>query len=325
MLSVKRFVELWAYAVTYGVQLRPFYFLTLIIFFISTMCSLFLMQSSECKSLKNDGSEFVVFCSTSNEGVFSVCYSVLNLLRSYEVGHFQGLEINFENRGLYFEPRWGLNWWNYYFEPIFLGRKNNDIVVKDPGNFKKFFAWYDCSYRKEASTLIQKYIRIKPNILTKINEFEKTNFKDSFVIGVHFRGTDKMGFDRPGVSAQQMRLNFYEKMVQEVEMSMKSYGNKNYKIFVATDDEKFLALMLKKFNERVCYNQSVKRSKNGKATHFDFFQDKYVSGLNALVDCVLLSRVNLLIKTEGSCLSCWSTYFNPTLVFKDVKMVNAQS
>ena len=43
--------------------------------------------------------------------------------------------------------------------------------------------------------------------------------------------------------------------------------------------------------------------------HFEDMDDNYTKGLDAIVDCLLLSRCNLLIKTPSQ-LSAWSKVFN---------------
>ncbi|MEI6790088.1 MAG: hypothetical protein WCK42_02780, partial [Myxococcaceae bacterium] len=66
------------------------------------------------------------------------------------------------------------------------------------------------------------------------------------------------------------------------------------------------------FPHQVVYLPEVKRSKDGKPLHLGKQQGQYESGLDALMDCLVLSKTNLLIRTSSN-LSRWSAYFNPDL------------
>src|SRR4051812_20950421 len=57
----------------------------------------------------------------SPPGMFSILSSVLSCLDIYERGKFAGIEVDFGTRGLYYDPAYGNNWWEYYCEPIRIG------------------------------------------------------------------------------------------------------------------------------------------------------------------------------------------------------------
>lgn len=260
------------------------------------------------KSQKPYPNNFVIMSSRSLSGMFSLFDDVFDLIKRYEVGHYKGIEVDFDDRGIYYEPNLGKNWWSYYFEPINLGKKNNIKKIMYPANPRYIIYFNDRDLykeeainRKELFTLIQKYFHVKPHIQKKIDAFEKENFKNYFVISVHYRGTDKVTI-APSVP--------YEKIPEEVLKVIKMYGNMKYKIFVATDEQAFLNYMITMFGDLVCYNKDSLRSTNGKPVHLNKNFSRYKCGEDAIIDCILLSKGNFLVRTSSN-LSRWSTYFNP--------------
>ncbi len=153
--------------------------------------------------------------------------------------------------------------------------------------------------REEAHRLIEKYIVVKKPLQKKIEAFIKNHFQDSFIIGIHYRGTDKIS-EAPRIS--------YEKVFKEIEKAIK--GHDSYKLFVATDEQAFLDAISVRYKGKVIFIEAI-RSTNGKAIHSSQ-KNGYQKGEEAVLDCVLLSKTNLLLRT-ASCLSACSTFFNPTL------------
>lgn len=232
-------------------------------------------------------------------GMFSVFSYVVGLLYKYDSGSYAGIEINFEKSGLYYDPLYGENWWEYYCEPIVLG-KNKGIVKKS--NLYQYINFCTLTEliltRKQVNALIQEYIKIKPHIQTKVDKFFEDNLEDHYVISVHYRGTDK-ALEAPRVA--------YEKVIETVKNHIKENNLNEYRIFVATDEWKFIETMENEFSDSICFYDSH-RSHDGKPVHIST-PNNYEIGEEALIDCLLLSKGNILIRTS-SCLSMWSTFFN---------------
>ncbi len=244
--------------------------------------------------------EFVIL-GTRHDGMFSMFYDVILAMKIYEAGLYAGIEIDFgypQENAVYFDQEHGPNWWTYYFEPIRYG---------DTSSPKKYVVGYlphgvpwnldseTLTAKENAHRLIQKYVRIQPHILEKVDAFVQMYFTSDFVIGVHYRGTDKEG---PS-----------EKMFMEIDRQIKQCDRSDYMIFVATDSQMFLDLMLKKYGDTVCFCDHV-RSFNGTPIHLNPWTDKYRIGEEALIDCLLLSKGDILIRTDSN-LSYCSTFFNP--------------
>ena len=127
------------------------------------------------------------------QGFFSVFLAVINYLDLYDKNDIDGLLVDFQNYGLFYEASYGLNSWSYYFNPIELGVTSGDRVDFDYSagietGRVAYLAEIGLS-RQRISELVQKYIRIKPAILEEAGRFAADHFQDKFVIGVHYRGT----------------------------------------------------------------------------------------------------------------------------------------
>lgn len=242
-------------------------------------------------------------------GFFAYFKSIVGCLNFYDrmkaQNNYKGLEIIL-NKGPYLCPQLGANWWEYYFEPLLnpphISSVSESFGAMTSFTFNKSFS------RKQAYGIIQKYVRIKSHILKKVDSYVQENFDKDFIIGVHYRGTDKV-LEIPRVSYQRMYV-----MLQKVIIQSRT---RSYKIFVATDEQKFLEYLTSKF-KNVIYTDSI-RSNDNNPVHYaiksqDLNQNSfrpYELGEEALIDCLLLSRCDYLIKTLQSHLSSTAGAFNP--------------
>lgn len=236
--------------------------------------------------------------------MFSVFCDVMALLQSYEKGLFSFIEVDFATTGLYYDATMGPNWWEYYFYPI-----KNGIKTQTPQHvigLRKGIDPWEIELRtskEEVYELIQKHIVIKQTIQDEIDAFTNHHFRDHFVIGVHYRGTDKKG-EAPRVP--------YNVVIQRILKVIDRLDTDQYKIFVATDEQPFLDQMIGIFQDKVEWVKECSRSKDKIPLHNSRTGSRFLIGKYALIDCILLSKTNLLIRTSSN-LSLISTYFNPEL------------
>ncbi|MBI2742499.1 MAG: hypothetical protein HYX48_01110 [Chlamydiales bacterium] len=233
--------------------------------------------------------------------MFSVFLTVLGCFNAYEESAWSGVRINFGDQGLYYDPQKGSNWWGYYFNPVQFGEMENPVVA----SHRKIHRFHKTAFRRMSRErgyeLIQKYIQLRPEISRKIEEYVEENFKGYHVIGVHFRGTDK--------KREAKRVSF-DSVFNEIRLSIAKLPSDQYKLFVATDEQQFLDEISAEFKGRVLYIKA-RRSTDGKAVHFEK-KNQYELGEQALVDSLLLSKTEFLVRTVSN-LSFCSLYFNPTL------------
>ncbi len=240
-----------------------------------------------------------------NPGFFSEFFTVLGALDFYDKSteDCTGLVVDFETKGLYYDAKHGYNWWNYYFEPIEFNvdKKNIKIFHDDKHSGFSIIAAHQMSVER-GQELIKKYVKIKPHLQKKIDQFVSDHFKGHRVIGVHYRGTDKI------IEAPKVGYDVLIKLLKAEEEK-----DKNIKIFVATDEEKFLEEMRKNFPGKILAVDAI-RSANGYPVHYTSHRGayNYKKGEDAVLDCMLLSKCAKLIRTSSN-LSAASLRFNPSI------------
>jgi hypothetical protein len=247
-------------------------------------------------------------------GFFSCYQVVVGFLNWYEeqraAGLASGMKVFFE-KGLYFDATVGPNWWEYYFEPIQTSeppaRHVNDI-----GDTQKS-AWATAAIstlsRERAGEIIRKYVRVKPHIQDKIDRFVEAHFRNEHVVGVHYRGTDK--------SSEAPRVAF-EVVRKEIQNAVA--GASQWVVFVATDEQGFLDYIRGVFGAKVVCINACRSTNHEPIHHIDGAwakTNRYNLGEEAVIDCVLLSRTSVMIRTHSN-LSSSAANINPTLPVIDL-------
>lgn len=215
---------------------------------------------------------------------------MISLLQHYELGIFKAVKVDYKNLGDYYDPKVGNNAWGYYFEPIELGNQNGPSVEYSYLFAAEIVELFNS--REYNAYIVNKYIKIKPHIKKKVDNFIASQFSDNNVIGVHYRGTDKIG-EAPRVP--------YDVVVNAIWEQINLCGMKNCKIFIASDEPAFFDYCEQQFPGMIiAYSRTSKP------------RGSYLAGETAVLDCVLLSRCNVLIRTSSH-LSLISTFFNPNI------------
>jgi len=256
---------------------------------------------------------FLVLNNPSDSGMFSVFNSVLGALALYDQGKYAGLKVDL-NSGRYLDPLKGPNWWEYFFMPISLGKEKKESYSFSLAEYMHLALKDAPSNRYLAYRLIQRYIRLRPEIQQELNIFTSRHFAGHFVIGVHHRGTDKK-MEVPTVSYEKT----YQMLLQIIYRLSPAERN-TLKIYVATDEQPFLDFLETRCPGYLIYSSSV-RSDGRKALHSygtGFYTSPYQMGKEALMDCLLLSQCQILVRPQGSALSRIASCFNPTMKVYDL-------
>ena len=238
-------------------------------------------------------------------GLFSEFAVVLGSLEHYErwLPRYAGLRVDFGAGGLYYEPAFGPNWWEYHFEPIAIGSDEGAISSTiGPLLYNRFADQGEQISRKRGFEIIDRWIRPKPHIHQKVDAYVIKNFGDCFVIGVHYRCTDKFE-EAPRVP--------YEEICAAIQRVADSVADSRYKVFVATDEKAFLSYLLDFYPDRILFREMY-RSADGRPIDVVNEEGNHKKGEDAVIDCLLLSRCQYLVRT-ASTLSLCSTLFNPDL------------
>lgn len=243
-------------------------------------------------------------------GMFSIFNDVLQMVDMYDKRAYSGATVKFDQGGFYYDIDKGDNWWNYYCEPLGLGRRLRRPIVETDGMNLPYAPPRDDLRnfnRRDAARLVSKYIHPKPFIQEKVDDFADKNFKNKYVIGVHYRGTDKV-LEAPRVA--------YEEMAKKVKEIVHKKQTADYIVFVATDEAPFLEYMKNEHPHNIVWWDSV-RSDNHKPVHKYPTVSPYKLGEDAIMDCLLLAESDTLVRTASN-LSLWSGYFNPKMKIVDM-------
>ncbi len=295
-------------------MIKKFVYITTLTFFLFFLVFIFPLKAVEkAYDPSNKNVLLVLDGPTVPHGMFAVFLITLGVLDFFEKGHYGGIWVNL-NSGFYYEPSVGINWWEYFFEPLAIVPKNPwipyYISVEETVGFG--FNTLINMPRQRANELIQKYVHIKPYILHEVDQFIAEQFTNSYVIGVHYRGTDKVALEVNRLSFESMA-----EAIQETIQTIPIDQQNNYRIFIATDEQAFLDYITQRFSCPVVYTNAF-RSSNGLAVHSQTSDSNYQKGKEALIDCLLLSRCNFLIRTESN-LSRAAEFFNPSLPVRFLK------
>ncbi|HSX26764.1 MAG TPA: nodulation protein NodZ [Chlamydiales bacterium] len=252
---------------------------------------------------------FIAMKCRSGAGMFSIFNDMLAALKMYDQGKYEGIAIEFGQEGVYYDPLRGDNWWNYYCEPIALGQKGpiQEVYGDAPCIKRREIEFY--TTREEASRLIQKYIHFQPTILQKAQAFQQKHFANRYTIGVHYRGTDKMRDEATRVHYPEVM-----KAIREAIHSARARGIANYQIFAASDEQPFIDFIRGLFQGHFCCQEEALRSSQrmGKPAHLNPTLDRSRCGEETILDCLLLSHCDELIRTSSN-LSLWALFLNPNL------------
>lgn len=157
---------------------------------------------------------------------------------------------------------------------------------------------------KSANKMFFETFVLDDSLKFELDQFIKANFKDERVLGVHYRGTDKEG------EAPRLQLDILFGEIQ-------SYINRGYsKIFISTDEVIILEKVKSKFYPvPVIYRHDAYRSSDGDQFHRKAESDKYDINHDALMNILILSKTDFLLKTASIMSDC-CFIFNPNLPYK---------
>lgn len=260
-------------------------------------------------------------------------YTLNGLRRAIELNAIPVFDFSGKNTIYLYDAHHGNQVWEYFFESISpynieqinswlkAGKIKDESVIKltekefgymhhfDPNRLATFWAW-DVPVNKKAWMLekrelgreyIKKYVKPRPHITTKVEEFCAANFNQKMVFGLHIRGTD-FNYATP-IPLQTYILHLDEVISQST--------STNYQIFVATDQQQYLHALRDKYGNKIIA-RDVLRSSNHIVPVKNNRVGGYIKGEEALIDMLLLSRCHHVIKGPAALgeMSLWFTDHN---------------
>ncbi len=280
--------------------------------------ALFLFTSSLCV-----GSDRVLTLPSFDHGggLFHNFMNVIGFLDHVEREQVVNFAVDFETDGHYYDDEMGPNWWSYYFEPIDHKSRFTRILSCFKRTTKRVNSDRMAEYvrlvehvmaKDRAHELIARHIHLKPDIQSDIDTFIWENFRDHYIIGVHYRGTDKMT-KMNGYATPESRYVSFKEAFEAIDLQLQAKTAKACRIFVATDSEAFLQAIKKRYPTLVVHTNSM-RSADGSPLHYNVKTKKarynYLQGRETIIDCVLLSRCHHLIKTSSNLNLCATFSFS---------------
>ena len=270
-------------------------------------------------------------------GFFALLIYALNQL-IYAESHGYAAHVDFGERcrdgriNRYYSAAHGTNVWDYFFLPVApaVVPSASDVLLTpkqlfnlhhlDPESIQtyphgvhrhlKLPRWrYDepwhWTMRSRAYRLLSGPVRLKPPPLHVVRTFYREHIlargSERPLLGLHLRGTDKL----KNIGGRIIGPAEYQPLVGEY-----LTRHPNALIFLATDSPAFLAEMRRRYPDTLVVYDALRSERN---VFIDRkVADTYKKGEDALVDALLLSCANLLIK-PASALSEFAVYWNPQL------------
>ena len=161
-----------------------------------------------------------------------------------------------------------------------------------------------------ANGLFEKYLGFNQKIVDEVNTYTNQHFTGKQVLGIHYRGTDKI------IEAAKVT---YEKLLFHTRNVLTANPDLNL-IFFSSDDAQAIHFLLNSdLSIPIIYRDDSVRSETGEPIHLTQANSKLIINRDAIVNCLILSKCNYLLKT-ASLLSDCSVIFNPDL---KVSVINA--
>lgn len=236
-------------------------------------------------------------------GLFSLYCQVLGCLLVSDILGCS-LRLRFYD-GDYRTPATGPDgWWVQFFESsVYLPERNRSKVSVNLPPTKKSarFAHLGVGMDRHLAHSLSTRVQIRPEITASASSWEKEHLEGHPVVGIHYRGTDKL-------LIEAVRVPYGAVIATLTRMDSR------IRFFVATDEDAFLKAMKETFGERVVSLDHHRSTDSTPVHHFDASHESlgYTRGLEALMDAMLLSRCNGMIRTSSN-LSLASTFLNPNI------------
>ena len=248
---------------------------------------------------------------------------------------------NNEVNSYFYQPDYGDNIWEYYFEPVtqfssgmvkenieigliqpsFIKERSIRVKLRehihDPNRISTFWGpkrpanvaeWME-EKRNLGRYYIQKYVKPKISITNKVQRFYENSMKESKVCGLHIRGTD-FAYAHPTP---------IEKYIEAIKKLEASQNSKFDKYFIATDQQQFLDEFKQIFGANKIISYVALRSSSASPVFQDSRIDGFKKGEDVLIDILLLSKCNFIIKGAAS-VGEYALWFNPNLKCVDLAL-----
>jgi hypothetical protein len=248
---------------------------------------------------KNMNKLFYVIKRCPGGGLFSNFLFVLNhLIQADKLNAIPIVDMeNFNN--FYTEKKKinsTYNSWLYYFDQV-SSYTLSEVYKSKRVMFssEKLFHRQSVSYKqneKELKKTYKKYINIKKEFKVEATKFVKKNLSKNKVLAVHFRGSDHKvlpGHPYPPTTKQILKIT--DKLIL----------NKNFnKIFLVTEEKKYLEIFKKKYGSKLCYFNSFRSNNRKEFSVYSRPNHRYKLGKESLIEALILSKISNLVCSRSN-------------------------
>lgn len=175
-----------------------------------------------------------------------------------------------------------------------------------------FFSEASVFSLKDARKLFRENFRIEPALARRVAAFKDQLFQGRFVVGLHFRGTDKH------VEAERITYEDALHSARRALAAAEAATGTIPALFLATDEAAMVEFAPRFLDPYPVISVDAVRSRNGEPIHLSSGTDRLHLALEAMTDALLLGECDLLLKT-ASMLSGWAAVMSRS---KPVLMLN---
>lgn len=241
---------------------------------------------------------YVIKIDKAGGGIFSNLLFVLNHLKLCEKFKLIPV-IDMENFYTKYNEKKPLknnkNSWLYYFKKVSKYNLNEVYKSKNVLMTDGFFSpSMTRSYKNDSNlkNIFKKYIKIKSTYINNTIKFAQKNFYGKKVLGVHFRGTDmKVIPSHPLPPTPKQMFYIIDKLIEKKKFT---------KIFIATEQLKYLKMFKKKYGELICYRDSFRSDQNKIFDLKNRKNHRYETGRDSMEEMLLLSKLEYLVCSRSS-------------------------
>ena len=156
--------------------------------------------------------------------------------------------------------------------------------------------------RHAAHQILSEFV-LQKAVADAVQAFKETHLRNHFTIGLHYRGTDKV---EDGLEANRVGYSMIDETLNAI-----SAQDIPFRLFVATDEDPLIHHLDGRETFELVYTNSLRSSSNEPVHLSANRRSKYQLGFDALLDALLLSQCDFLLRTESN-LSKSCRFFNPT-------------
>lgn len=305
--------------------------------------------------MKSDASRYLLICNTSDGLVAQLNGVVVQLQFARRMGlepiiYLHKRSNYFGGPNPYFDESQGPNAWDYYYEPVgasseelsSLIEQGKVVTLTTASELSRLYLWEPRSwfmnpfgyYRSVRNTADGDYphdwwrmqrkhareflddgtVRFNKPILDQVAKFAKESFSEE-TLGLQLRGSDKFDF---GTGPNLSRKVLPEEYFPHIDRYLAEHPKCN-RIFVATDQRQWLKILEDAYPGKILSFSEWSLSDSDE-NNFHLAEQKAARGIEVLVDFLLLSRCDFVIKCHAA-VGEMALTLNPDVGYLDLNYV----